>query len=77
MIDYRRRLIPVLRALEQDPDLSIEALADRIEAIEKTIENDCPKSVAHPQAVWYAIWIIGPIQSMVIFRSITFHIINS
>ncbi|MFK0668760.1 AraC family transcriptional regulator [Aeromonas salmonicida] len=29
MIDYRRRLIPVLRALEQDPDLSIEALADR------------------------------------------------
>ncbi|GAA0448220.1 AraC family transcriptional regulator [Aeromonas salmonicida] len=29
MIDYRRRLIPVLRALEQDPDLSIEALVDR------------------------------------------------
>ncbi|WP_265455362.1 AraC family transcriptional regulator [Aeromonas salmonicida] len=29
MIDYRRRLIPVLRALEQDPDLSIEALANR------------------------------------------------
>ena len=29
MIDYRRRLIPVLRALERDPDLSIEALADR------------------------------------------------
>ena len=29
MINYRRRLIPVLRALEQDPDLSIEALADR------------------------------------------------
>ncbi len=29
MIDYRRRLIPVLRALEQDPDLSIEALAER------------------------------------------------
>jgi AraC family transcriptional regulator len=29
VIDYRRRLIPVLRALEQDPDLSIEALADR------------------------------------------------
>ncbi|MDM5102291.1 AraC family transcriptional regulator [Aeromonas salmonicida] len=29
MIDYRRRLIPVLRALERDPDLSIEALADQ------------------------------------------------
>ena len=26
MIDYRERLTPVLRALEQDPDLSIEAL---------------------------------------------------
>lgn len=29
MIDYRERLTPVLRALEQDPDLSIEALASR------------------------------------------------
>lgn len=29
MIDYRRRLIPVRQALEQDPDLSIEALANR------------------------------------------------
>ena len=29
MIDYRRRLLPVVRALEQDPDLSIEALAGR------------------------------------------------
>ncbi|ENY70647.1 DNA gyrase inhibitor [Aeromonas diversa CDC 2478-85] len=29
MIDYRRRLRPVVRALEQDPDLSIEALAGR------------------------------------------------
>ncbi|MFQ2470452.1 GyrI-like domain-containing protein [Aeromonas caviae] len=29
MIDYRERLTPVLRALERDPDLSIEALASR------------------------------------------------
>lgn len=29
MIDYRERLTPVLRVLEQDPDLSIEALASR------------------------------------------------
>lgn len=29
MIDYRERLTPVLRALEQAPDLSIEALASR------------------------------------------------
>ncbi|MBP4061053.1 helix-turn-helix domain-containing protein [Aeromonas sp. Prich7-2] len=29
MIDYRERLTPVLRALEQNPDLSIEALASR------------------------------------------------
>lgn len=29
MIDYRERLTSVLRALEQDPDLSIEALASR------------------------------------------------
>ncbi len=27
MIDYRRRLLPVVRALERDPDLSMEALA--------------------------------------------------
>lgn len=29
MIDYRERLTPVLRALEQEPDLSIEELASR------------------------------------------------
>ena len=29
MIDYRERLAPVLRALEQEPDLSIEELASR------------------------------------------------
>ncbi|MFQ2319287.1 GyrI-like domain-containing protein [Aeromonas caviae] len=29
MIDYRERLTPVLRALEQNPDLTIEALASR------------------------------------------------
>jgi AraC family transcriptional regulator len=29
MVDYQARLRPVIRALERDPDLSIEALADR------------------------------------------------
>ncbi|WP_421187193.1 AraC family transcriptional regulator [Aeromonas enteropelogenes] len=29
VVDYRARLRPVIRALEQDPDLSIEALASR------------------------------------------------